>query len=363
MFLMGLSTPHTVRPEHIEALCFISVSPGCSVRRGMPAGGSSVDLICYLHPGWEPLIRPAEATRPWMDATPEAFAYRCLPLNIANAHGWEILCPCDVTAYWTGGARVEDVVVRPSQPGPEAPVSLFGQGVLTFHVQALFRTPPGWDLWISGSPNRMKDGIAPLTGIVETDWSPYTFTMNWKFTRRNHWVQFKKNEPICFVFPLQRHAVESMEPKFVRLEPDGDIAQQFRLWSESRNAFHAEMADGRDRAPSEKWQKRYYRGVTMRSDKPTPGHRTKLRLQPFTHRAPAEALPASFSGLDEMQLGQLLSEVAGIARRGEDAGAIERALRDAGLPAAAASRMASSLSQAAETDNPALARDGSGAES
>jgi hypothetical protein len=28
-----------------------------------------------------------------MDASPEAFAYRCLPLNIANAHGWGILTP------------------------------------------------------------------------------------------------------------------------------------------------------------------------------------------------------------------------------------------------------------------------------
>ena len=45
-----------------------------------------MDFICYLYPGWDPLVRPAEATRPWMDATPESFAYRCLPLNIANAH-------------------------------------------------------------------------------------------------------------------------------------------------------------------------------------------------------------------------------------------------------------------------------------
>src|SRR5689334_8953002 len=58
------------------------------------------DFICYLHEGWNPRIRPAEATRPWMDATPEAFAYRCLPLNIANAHGWEILSPCSFEAIW-----------------------------------------------------------------------------------------------------------------------------------------------------------------------------------------------------------------------------------------------------------------------
>jgi len=52
-----------------------------------------MDVICYRHPGWVPLIRPAEASRPWMDASPDAFAYRCLKLNIANAHGSEILGP------------------------------------------------------------------------------------------------------------------------------------------------------------------------------------------------------------------------------------------------------------------------------
>ena len=50
-----------------------------------------MDLTCFLHPGWQPLIRPAPARRDWMDATPESFAYRCLPLDIANAHGWELL--------------------------------------------------------------------------------------------------------------------------------------------------------------------------------------------------------------------------------------------------------------------------------
>jgi uncharacterized protein DUF6065 len=61
-----------------------------------------MDLICYLHPGWRPLIRPASAKRDWMDQTSESFAYRCLPLNIANAHGWELLNPCAFDACWNG---------------------------------------------------------------------------------------------------------------------------------------------------------------------------------------------------------------------------------------------------------------------
>lgn len=79
-----------------------------------------------------------------MDNTPEAFAYRCLPLNIANAHGWEILSPCGFEARWNGGPAVEDVAIRldPGTRPDHAPVALFGQGLLTFHVEGLFKTPP-----------------------------------------------------------------------------------------------------------------------------------------------------------------------------------------------------------------------------
>ena len=66
-------------------------------------------LTAYLHPGWRPYIRPAPSTRNWMDATPEAFAYRCLPLNIANAHGWELLNPSAFEAIWTDRAAAERV--------------------------------------------------------------------------------------------------------------------------------------------------------------------------------------------------------------------------------------------------------------
>jgi hypothetical protein len=117
-----------------------------------------MDLICHLHPSWRPLIRPAPATRPWMDETPHAFAYRCLPLNIANAHGWEVLSPCGFEAMWTGGTGTDAVVLRldDNAPTDHAPVSLFGQGVLTFHVEGIFRTPPGCSLWIGGSPGSSR---------------------------------------------------------------------------------------------------------------------------------------------------------------------------------------------------------------
>jgi hypothetical protein len=248
-----------------------------------------MDLICYLHSGWAPLIRPAPATRAWMDATPESFAYRCLPLNIANAHGWEVLCPCGFEAIWNGEAETDAITIRPdSGASPErVPVSLFGQGVITFHIEGIFRTPPGWNLWVGGSPNRAKDGIAPLSGVVETDWSPFTFTMNWRFTRPGQPVRFEALEPICFLFPIERAAIENFAPKFEALESDPATMERFQAWSRARDEFHERMKTNPPRTPAERWQKHYYLGVDASGQSLAKDHRTKLRLRRFdTSAAP-----------------------------------------------------------------------------
>jgi hypothetical protein len=256
-----------------------------------------MELICYLHPGWEPLIRPAEPTRDWMNATPEAFAYRCLPLNIANAHGWEVLAPCGFEARWWGGTGTDQVEIKIAEnPAPKfKPVSLFGQGILTFHIEGLIRTPPGWNLWIGGSPNRPKESIYPLTGVVETDWAPFTFTMNWRFTRAHRWVGFEAGEPICFFFPVQRGYLNDVSPSFVPMQSDPEVLAQFQTWSRSRDAFHAQTEGETPRTASEKWQKHYYRGVDAADQPGAADHQAKLRLAPFNHRSHAPA-PREDSG-------------------------------------------------------------------
>lgn len=240
-----------------------------------------MDITCYLHDGWAPDLRPASPRREWMDATPEAFAYRCLPLNIANAHGWEVGSPVACTARWNGGTGTDAVEVRAEADAPphKVPVSLFGDGVLTFHVEGIFRTPPGWNLWVGGPPNAAKDGIAPLSGIIETDWSPFTFTMNWRFTRPGEWVAFARGEPIAFFFPVERGRVETFTPRFAPLDSDPDLAAQFAEWNAARTAFHREMAENPPAEGSAKWQKFYYRGTDAAGCPGAADHQTKVRVK------------------------------------------------------------------------------------
>ncbi len=244
-----------------------------------------MELKCYLYPGWEPRIRPAAPRRDWMDDAPESFPYRCLPLAMANSHGWEVLSPCGFEVEWSGGAAPEDVLVRVDEGTArhEAPVALFGLGTFTLHIQGLFRTPPGWNLFVSGPPNTAKDGVAPLAGLIETDWSPYTFTMNWRLTRPGQVVRFEENEPIAFFFPVERGRAAAFEPEFVPIDTAPELKADFEAWSRARDAFQKDVAENPPSKPADKWQKLYYRGLMPDGKCPFPGHESKLSLRDFAH--------------------------------------------------------------------------------
>lgn len=257
-----------------------------------------MDLTCYVHPAWEPRIRPASSRRDWMEGTPERYAYRCLPLVIANAHGWELGSPCAFEARWNGGKGAEAVEIKldPGTNTEQVPVSLFGNGTITFHVEGLFRTSPGWNLWVGGPPNEAKDGIAPLGGVVETDWSPYTFTMNWRFTRPGHWVRWELDETFCFFFPVERGVLDTVRPEVRPLSDAPDLDAGFAAWKDSRDAFHEHIRKTQPTAPTDQWQKLYYRGIGPMGEPGPDDHQSKLRLASFKDmrgERPAGGCPVS----------------------------------------------------------------------
>jgi hypothetical protein len=238
-------------------------------------------LICYPTSGEAPNLVPAPVERDWMERSQAGFAYRCLPLNIANAHGWLILNTAPFLATWNGGPGVDAVTVQAATPGGSVlGNSHFGSGVLTFHVNALFRTEPGYDLLVTGPFNRPKDAIQPLTGIVETDWAPFTFTMNWKFTRKSVPIAFERDEPFCMIFPLRRGTVEQVQPEIRSMAADQEVLDAYTAWAESRKTFNDGLKIKGSAAETEKWQKDYFRG-TGRFGEPPADHRTRLRLGSF----------------------------------------------------------------------------------
>jgi hypothetical protein len=240
------------------------------------------NLIGYVLDQEWPDIRPAPLERDWMDATQHRFAYRCLPLNIANGYGWELLCPSGFTATWDGTRQSDGICVEPDAGTIAPAISHFGHGVLTFNLPYVFRTDPGVDLLAQGPINRPKDAIGALAGIIETDWCPFTFTMNWLFTRPRTPVRFEKGEPFCHIFPVRRGELDAIVPVLRPISDDPELKQRYDNWHSSRCRFNADQAQPGSPAYGGQWQKFYQYGLDSNNVPiATEGHRTRIRLRPF----------------------------------------------------------------------------------
>ena len=232
-----------------------------------------MNLTCYtLDTPWK--LEPAPVKRDWMN-TPGNFPYRCLPLTIANAAGWIIRAPCPFVAHWNGGRAPNDVMLyfEPEHAAYAQHIdSNFGHGVITFHFPMLFRSSHATSLRVSGIPNLPKYNALGLEGIVETDWLPFTFTMNWKLVRPFIPVPFAKDEPICFLQPSSLDLIESQEPEIKPIKDDPVLMQQYLAWAASRQQHNSTNDD------PNVWEKHYHTGGIV---SPPTHHRTSVKLKEF----------------------------------------------------------------------------------
>ncbi len=224
----------------------------------------------------------AEYQRSWMDATPNRYAYRCLPLTIANQTGLWINNPVGFKASWRGSDSPGSIDFE-FDTAPELwtnwITNLFGSGIITWNTPFLFRTRPvGSRLLIGGPTNYFKDNLHPLTAIIESDWISMSFTMNWKIMRPNDPVRFEVGEPLFQAIPLLNNACSDLEGASIsyrKLDDDPDVARSYREWDRSRSQFTQRSKAG-DTKPDE-WQKDYFLGRDASGRPAAPVHMTKVK--------------------------------------------------------------------------------------
>jgi Family of unknown function (DUF6065) len=253
----------------------------------MSEDGAGRELIAFpLGTPPRPRLTPAPRWRRWMNETDERWANRCLPLLVANEAGWTLLNSHAFRATWDGGSSTEALTIEFDEEGVPLPrpESNFGYGIVTWTVPYLFRTTPGYNLLVRGPANWPKDGAAPLEGLVETDWSVATFTMNWKLTRPNHPVRFEAEEPFCMLVPMRRGELRSFRPQVRDIRSDPDARAGAESYADSRHELAVQKFLGRYARDFEAqrlaWQRHYFRGVTP-TGRPAPEHETTLNLPAF----------------------------------------------------------------------------------
>ncbi len=212
-----------------------------------------------------PELVPCTQERAWMDVFTERHAYRCLPLSIANTHGWEILAPGAFEVEWNGGPLIADLTVRALEPFPEGcpfeqfALSNFARGIVTFHTGYLFRTPPGWNLLTTGAFNEPRPGISALTGIIETDWLPYPFTMNWQMLNPGI-VRFEKDEVFCTVMPIPKNYLNEWEVAIHDMGDDPVLLVEQEQFRTVRSDFRKRLDEKEPEALAQGWLRHYFVG-------------------------------------------------------------------------------------------------------
>ncbi len=219
-------------------------------------------------------LASAPARRAWMDRTPERFANRCLPLMMANQAGWELALTEPVELAWSGGDGLGQVAVFGSDRVKESVASHFGSGIVTFKLPYLFRTEPGYNLLARGPANLPKDGLAPLEGLIETDWSFAPFTMNWQVTRPGKRLRFETGEAICLLTPVRRDELAAFAPRLRAVDEDPEVAAAYRAWRAGRATFLRDLSAREDAAVKAGWQRDYFLGRGP-GDQEAPAHQTK----------------------------------------------------------------------------------------
>lgn len=220
-------------------------------------------------------IEPASKKRQWMTETDAEYAYRCLPLNIANQHGWAVYLKSDIMFSWDGGISKDSIKIH--QDNTKLAHSHFGHGILTFNLPFLIRLDPNHNLYITGAPNHHIPYMHPCTGIFEADWAPYSFTMNLRITEKNRYIAFSKKDPICFFFPVRRKLVDDTVATFTDLK---NQEPEYKEMYEKFNSNRIEFVPGED---NDGWQKHYFKGQYADGSKCPYGtnHQTKIKLDKF----------------------------------------------------------------------------------
>jgi Family of unknown function (DUF6065) len=207
----------------------------------------------------------ADWQRPWMNATPQRYAYRCLPLTIMNQTGWWIKNPVGFSATWNGGTSpgsIEFHFDAAAEVWSGWINSQFGEGIITWNTPFLFRTKPtGSRLLVCGPVNYFKPNAHPLTALIESDWMSMSFTMNYKLMIPHYTVRFDVGEPLFQAIPLISNVCADLENavvSFQKLNDDPELSHAYREWDLGRRRFHEQKARGEVKPDG--WQRDYFQG-------------------------------------------------------------------------------------------------------
>jgi hypothetical protein len=208
-----------------------------------------------------------------MDESVNKNPYRCLPMLMANSYGWDLVSKSEFTAEWNGGQLPKDLVIEQIS-GECTPMSHFGEGVITWHTGFLFKTEYPYGVFVTGSQNEPIKNITCLSGIVETHWLSFPFTLNWKFTTPSK-IKVNVGDVISQLIPVRLDIFENAEAEIVDIDQNLELKKEYEDFRNYRFEFNS-----RPNRKNGEWQKNYFQGSKL-SGEPAEMHITKIKAPIF----------------------------------------------------------------------------------
>ena len=200
-------------------------------------------------------VRHSQARRQIFD-NGHSFAYKCVPLVEANKFGYELFVKEDIVIEWNGQQEKNDVIVH-SGPG----YSHFGIGTFTLGNIGIWKTPPGYDLLLTPSPNSdTMDKFYALSALIETDWLNYPWFLSIRLTRPGK-ITIPAETTLANVMLIKRFKEESA-PEIIEYDENDPVHVERLVWQEERNKRHeAIYAKGKSKRQHHLYRKNMVRRV------------------------------------------------------------------------------------------------------
>lgn len=182
-------------------------------------------------------IKPCSPRRDWMDADSTKHPYKCNPMTVANSYGWEVYSPSTFSVIWDGTTGNENsIMFRSKEKNSILPDYYFGNGILTWETGFIFKTEYPYGMFVTAPTNTIIKNVTPLSGVVETYWLPFTFTINWKINQPGVPININKGDVLAQIFPIIVNVFDDVDLQIKNIEDaPGDFKTNLRNWTLDRN--------------------------------------------------------------------------------------------------------------------------------
>ena len=207
--------------------------------------------------GWE--WGWADWQRDWMNDTPHRYAYRCLPLTIANQTGWWIKNPVGFTAIWRGENAPGSIDFRfdaASEVWRSWINSQFGEGIITWNTPFLFRTKPGGLSPLDLRAGQLFQGQRPSADRAHRErLDQHVVHDELENHEPDQPVRFDQGEPLFQAIPLVSNICADLEEATVsyqKLTDNPELHRAYHEWDQGRRRFHDQKAPAKSSRPTGK---------------------------------------------------------------------------------------------------------------